>query len=96
MLEKQEPKYDVTGDGHLFNRRTGDIIPDDEPIMVFRAKDAKSIDAIAEYLKACTDPVHRIAITRRLDDFVQYQANNPALVHEPDTELWPLNDEEEV
>lgn len=90
MLEKQEPKYDVNEDGQIINRATGDPIPDDEPIMIFRAKDSRSIDAIAAYVTACSDPVHKVAIGDRLQDFLRYQANNPALVHEPDTYLWPV------
>lgn len=91
MLVKQEPKYDVTTAGRLYNRKTGDVIPDDEPVMIFRAKDAKSINAIATYLAECGDLTHRVAINRRLKDFLEYQAANPALVHEPDTDLWPID-----
>ncbi len=93
MLVKQEPKYDVNAEGRLFNRMTGDIIPDDEPVMFFRAKDAKSINAIATYLAVCGDLEHRVAINRRLKDFLEYQAANPALVHEPNTDLWPIETE---
>ena len=41
MLEKQEPKYAIGYNENdcpkIINRMTGDVIPDDEPIMIFRA-----------------------------------------------------------
>ena len=84
LTMKQERKYDVVG-GKIVNRSTGKPIPDDEPIMIFRAKDMKAIAAMIEYRNSCTDPVHKDVIQGRIDDFHAFKLANPELCREPDS-----------
>jgi hypothetical protein len=49
----QETKYKVDpATGRLANRYTGQLIPDDEPVMIFRAKDAMAMEALTAYRHA--------------------------------------------
>lgn len=74
----QEPKY-TTGqrDGRICNRATGKPIPDDEPIVIFRAKDMHASAALAAYLEALTDPEHRAAFQKRIDEFDAFALEHP-------------------
>ena len=81
----QERKYDAV-DGRLVNRETGKPIPNDEPVMIFRAKDRKALNALEAYQFACTDETHRQVIQGRIDDFREFQTANPDLVKEPDSD----------
>lgn len=85
LSTSQEPKYAVSTDGKLINRTTGKAIPDDEPVMIFRAKDTKAMFALNAYLDVCNDKAHRATIKRRIADFTDFAAANPELMREPDT-----------
>ncbi len=81
----QERKYDAV-DGKIVNRATGKPIPDDEPIIIFRAKDPNSVVPLVEYLEACSDPLHRQVIAGRIKDFLEFQRNNRQALKEPDSD----------
>lgn len=87
MIPSQEPKYDCTPDGRIVNRSTHRVIPDGEPIMIFRAKDAKALAALRAYAEACDNPDHRAVIKSRIQDFEAFAAANPDLMKEPDSSL---------
>ncbi len=87
MNEKQEPKYDLEGDGRIFNRASGEVIPDDEPIMIFRARDKNAALMIAYYKKLCIDQHHKNVVNKRLHDFVDFAHAHPERMKEPDTEV---------
>ena len=55
MLQSQERKYGIRDDS-IVNRRTGEPIPDDEPVLVLRAKDRLVIRALTPYFSAVEDP----------------------------------------
>lgn len=80
----QEPKYDAI-DGKIVNRATGKPIPDDEPIMVFRAKDMKSIGVLNNYMHSCMNDDHREVVKARLLQFIDWQDKNRSKVQEPNT-----------
>lgn len=84
MREAQEPKYDVR-DGRIVNRRTGEPIPDDEPVFVLRAKDRRALRALIAYYAAITDPGHAKAIAARIEDFRAFSRAHPKRMQEPDT-----------
>ena len=86
MNEKQEPKYDATIDGLIVNRVSGEVIPADEPIMIFRARDKNAALMISYYKKLCADLNHRAIVNERLHDFVDFAHDNPERMKEPDTE----------
>ena len=85
MELNQERKYDAVG-GKIVNRATGKIIPDNEPVIIFRAKDRKAVNALISYMNSCEDETHRDVIQSRIDDFLSFQEANPVLVKEPDSD----------
>jgi len=79
-----DPKYPVIN-GKL-NHVDGYVLPEDEPIMVFRGKDIGSLIAICEYLEMLEEQPqnptivsHRESSLERLRAFYQYQKENPDL-----------------
>lgn len=84
MLISQESKYEARGD-RLFNRATGQQIPDNEPVFVLRAKDKHALAALNAYLKAVETPEHAAAVQLRIGDFLNFRNHNPSRMKEPDT-----------
>lgn len=85
MEKKQEPKYKITTRGKLANRDSGQVIPDDEPVMIFRARDKNAAPMIAYYAKLCADEHHKKVVKKRLHDFVDFIHAHPERMKEPDT-----------
>lgn len=85
MKPEQEPKYDVNADGRIFNRATGQVIPDDEPVFIFRARDRHAIKALKYYANVCTDDDHVAVVERRVDDFRAFRKMHPDRMKEPDS-----------
>jgi hypothetical protein len=86
----QESKYDAV-DGKIVNRATGKAIPDEEPIIIFRAKDIKANVAMQAYLDVIKDPVHKQVIQERLEDFIAFQNTTELDAKEPDSDISCLN-----
>lgn len=84
MKIEQEPKYDII-DGRIVNRKTGVPIPDNEPVMIFRAKDVYAAAAINAYHCLVPPGEHRDAVEARINDFRRFAHNNPGLMKAPDT-----------
>ena len=82
----QDPKYGIKNN-KLVNMATGKPIPDDEPVMIFRAKDRKASDAIYDYVKKCENEEHRNAARDRWVEFRKFAENNPNQMKEPDTQI---------
>jgi hypothetical protein len=65
-------------------------IPDDEPVIVFRARDTNTRAVLAHYLKLCDQggsPVrHQRLIAEALHRFTRWQEENPDKVRVPDSE----------
>jgi len=92
MRPEQEPKYAAYAyrDGEVFtsrlyNRATGDVIPDDEPVFVFRARDCHAIKALKFYRDQCADQNHRDIVDDRITDFAKFAATHPDRMKEPDS-----------
>lgn len=92
---KGEPKYVIDAEtGQVYNRITGNPIPLDEPVVLFRAQDRHLPAVLEHYQQLCTtsEEEHRRAIQLRLDEVVTWQQCNPLRVKTPDTildEHWP-------
>jgi hypothetical protein len=86
----QEPKYTTTIDGKLMNRSTGRNIPDDEPVMVFRAQDRNAVVAMRAYYMTCSDADHKAVIKSRIADFERFALEHPERMKEPDSNLQEL------
>ncbi len=85
MKASQEPKYKAVG-GKIVNRKSGEAIPDNEPVFILRAKDMRALTTLNYYMAACKDEGHRGAIQGRIREFEAFAEENPELIHEPDTE----------
>lgn len=85
LSPKQEPKYNTTPSGKLINRTSGVVIPDEEPVMVFRAKDKRAVAALWGYHDSCVDTAHRAVIKARIAEFEQFAKDYPERMKEPDT-----------
>ena len=85
-MNLQNPKY-CFKDGKIYNRQSGEVIPDDEPVMVFRARDRHAIDVIIYYLSIINNVEHKIAVSRIVGDFAQFAIKHDDRMKEPDTQL---------
>lgn len=89
MKPEQEPKYEAR-DGRIYNRASGEAIPDDEPVFIFRARDKMAIKALEGYLQAlaATEPKnyqHIQAVCERIVHFSDFKTNNFHRMKMPDT-----------
>ncbi len=85
MNIKQEPKYKIDGD-KIINRADGIVIPDNEPVFIFRAKDIKAALAIECYSLMLDEGVHKQVVLQRVEDFRKYQEENKKLCGIPDSD----------
>lgn len=92
MNTTQEPKYEIHH-GSIRNRQSQEVIPADEPLMIFRARDKHAANAIAFYFRGLMNDEHRKAVGLRLTQFNEWADANPEkMKEEPDTQLtadWP-------
>lgn len=97
MSVLQEPKYgihvDVLGEGVLYNRHSGQPIPFDEPVFIFRAKDRNAAAALRYYQSLCFDVAHKEAIQERIDQFEEFAQEHLNRMKYPDTQKGPKNNE---
>lgn len=91
MKPTQENKYMIVdGEGNplpearIANRETGDVIPDEEPIILFRGKDKHAVTVINSYAAMCRNDEHYAAVEQRVQQFREFQNENPSRVREPD------------
>jgi hypothetical protein len=69
--------------GRFVNRVSGEAIPDDEPVIIFRARDVHTISVLRHYQALANEPHHIRAIQDRIDEFAAYQEANPHMLKEP-------------
>lgn len=84
----QEPKYTVTGSA-IVNRASGEVIPADEPVFIFRARDVYAASAIRRYAMEVADVTHRNIVLGRWQQFVDFARQNPTRMKQPDTAPQP-------
>jgi hypothetical protein len=87
MKVEQEPKYNAIvcddGETRLINRRTGNIIPDDEPIFILRARDLNSLTTINHYYVKCLVEQHANYVMYRAFDFIKFKVKHPDIMRQP-------------
>lgn len=81
---EQEPKYTVNGHA-IVNRASGECIPADEPVFIFRARDVHAREALGSYASVLTPSAHRDAVVQRVADFSSFAHAHPERMKEPDT-----------
>lgn len=84
-MKFQDPKYSFAAGG-VWNRQSGEQIPLDEPVFVFRARDRKAVARLIEYAEQVDNPEHQRAVFERVEDFNGFAAAHPERMKEPDTE----------
>jgi len=94
VLDGNDPQNSVVGGqdrkfrfdtslGQFVNRVSGEAIPLDEPIIIFRARDHHSFHILREYLSMVSDEHHKTAIRERMSEFAEFARNNPDKMKEP-------------
>lgn len=88
-MSANDPKYDFQ-DGRVISLSSGEPIPEDEPVMVFRARDLFSEDAIRGYLAAIAKSpqvplTHVRAVVNRVEAFTEFRSSWPSRLKTPDT-----------
>lgn len=86
MNSYQEPKYEIK-DGKLWSRRSGEPIPDDEPIFILRAHDVYAAATIQAYAQKLPGGQHKNAVAIRAEQFQNWAMQHVDRMHEPDTKI---------
>jgi hypothetical protein len=86
MPVEQEPKYGIR-ENRLYNRASGEFIPTDEPVFIFRARDVHAAKAIAWYSSLFPSGHHWSAVAYRVEDFEAFARSQPGRMKEPDTAI---------
>lgn len=84
MEKQQEPKYNCTMSGHVYNRDTSVMVPDEEPIFIIRAKDIHAVPTLRTYLGLCTSVEHQLRVKGRIKHFEEFATLHPERMKEPD------------
>lgn len=82
----QESKYTVNDEGRIINRATGVAIPDDEPIIIFRAKDVHTRATSRRYYDLIleTGSLHAQSCFERYQRFIAFAERHPERMRKPD------------
>jgi hypothetical protein len=83
--KRQEPKYDCGVDG-VFNRQSEFLIPAEEPIFIFRARDRHAIAVLEHYKLLIIDDHHEEVVQARINQFKEFKRTYPERMKEPDTD----------
>jgi hypothetical protein len=96
MAEDKKFRFDAIT-GRFVNRVSGEEIPDDEPVIIFRARDVHALGTLRWYLSRVKDPHHKLAVQEALRAFIAYQTATPWALKEPGiTRSYNLEDEGKV
>jgi hypothetical protein len=78
----QDTKFDFST-GKLINRVSGEVIPDDEPVMFFRARDIYAVQTIEFYMTLIQNEFHQKVVSERVEDFERFATDHPERMKEP-------------
>lgn len=87
LTDAQESKYTTCEQtGRIKNRATGALIPDDEPVMIFRAKDVHAAQVILRYhdLILETGSTFVDSCFERAQAFIAFRDSHPESMRKPD------------
>ena len=91
-MSSNDPKYDFKNQ-RIVNAASGELIPLDEPCMIFRARDVWAVYAIESYLDDIEvgigddDTSHVTAVKERVEAFRRFAREHPERMKGPDTDL---------
>lgn len=80
MAEDRKFKFE---DGRFINRVSGEEIPDDEPVIIFRARDRHAVGLLLTYQNMVENDHHKAAIQDRINEFTQFQIDHSERMKEP-------------
>lgn len=93
---QQEPKYTTNGRA-IINRASGEEIPAEEPVFIFRARDVHAATILRKYASIIEDNNHRNVVIDRWHEFVAFAKTYPGRMKQPDTtRINPFPPTEEV
>ena len=78
-----EDKKFTFENGKFVNRVSGEAIPDDEPVILFRARDRHALQVLEYYLTLVTDDHHEQAVQDRIGEFRAFKLANIHRMKEP-------------
>ncbi len=85
-MRQIDPKFHIEGD-QIIKTSNGDPIPEDEPLMLFRARDKYALAAIAYYGELCRkggcNDFQMAGVENRIRAFIKWAEQNPAKLKEP-------------
>lgn len=84
---EQENKYGVNLQGRLFNRHSGQLIPDTEPVFVLRAKDRRALDTLLHYFEQVPEPDNatRASLADVIQRFTAFRREYPHVMKDGDS-----------
>jgi hypothetical protein len=89
MSRNIDRKYAVSGQ-MIIKVSDGSVIPEDEPLILFRARDKLAVTMMEHYLSLCRDagcdPGQLELMHRRIADFLAWQKENEAVMKRPSSE----------
>jgi len=77
-----ERKYKIK-DEKIVKRSNEIPIPSNEPCFIFRAKDRKALPALLAYNMILDNLAQKEAVMKSINDFREFQENNPDKMVEP-------------
>lgn len=85
-MRQIDPKFHTDGN-QIIKTSNGDVVPEDEPLIVFRARDYLALPLLHYYaslsrLDGCTD-FHLDGINNRIRAFEQFQKEHPERMKQP-------------
>jgi len=80
MAEDRKFKFE---NGQFVNRVSGEVIPDDEPVIIFRARDIHAMSVLGHYHDLVGDPHHERAVLDRIEEFAAFRRAHPERMKEP-------------
>ena len=87
-LLRIDDRYGVNPINGRISKHSGKLLPDDEPLIVFRAQDGQSLPMLEVYARMCREvgspPAFMALLYRRMAQFAEWQDRNRAAVKVPD------------
>jgi hypothetical protein len=83
----QDLKYET---GMIINRASGEAIPDDEPVFIFRARDLYARGVLQFYKMCVLGDDHEQAVQLSIDRFNKFRQDHPDRMKMPTTDLSSL------
>ena len=80
MAEDKKFRFE---NGQFFNRVSGEAIPDDEPVIIFRARDWHALSVLNYYHSLVADDHHAQGVMERIDEFREFRKAHPERMKEP-------------